>query len=72
MMLRNLPGQNLWIPRGVLECEEQKKLIRGPCGEYRGKGTGVFIPRTSPVRKNIGIAVPTTRTRKDSKLYFSI
>ncbi|XP_074353597.1 uncharacterized protein LOC141692605 isoform X2 [Apium graveolens] len=54
-MLRNLAAQNLGIPRGGLGYEEQKKLIRG---EYRGKGTGVFIPRT-------GIKAPTTRTRKD-------
>lgn len=62
-MLRNLPTQNLGIPRGVSEYEEQKKLIRG---EYRGKGTGVFIPR-------IGIkGASTARTRKDCKLYFSM
>lgn len=58
-MLRSLQFQNLEIPRGVLEYEEQKKLIPGPRGEYRGKGTGVFIPR-------IGIKAPTTRIRKDS------
>lgn len=72
MISRILEGQTLLIPGGVLKYEDQKKLNRGLQGEYRGKGTGVFIPRTSPVPKNRGIAVPTTRTRGESKLYTSI
>ncbi|KAL1813342.1 hypothetical protein ACET3Z_023407 [Daucus carota] len=63
MMLRSMSGQNLGIPSGVLQYEKQKKLIRGPGGEYRGKGTGVFIPRTS-VKNNVGGAARTTRTRE--------
>ncbi|XP_063935297.1 uncharacterized protein LOC108226699 isoform X2 [Daucus carota subsp. sativus] len=63
MMLRSRSGQNLGIPGGVLQYEKQKKLIRGPGGEYRGKGTGVFIPRTS-VKNNVGGAARATRTRE--------
>ena len=71
MMLRSMSGQNLGIPSGVLQYEKQKKLIRGPGGEYRGKGTGVFIPRTS-VKNNVGGAARATRTREGGKIYFSI